>query len=826
MTDLPDRARIVVIGGGVGGASIAHHLSRRGETDVVLVERGELTSGSTFHSAGLVGQLRGSVTLTRMMMYSAALYRELAADPETDPGWVECGGIRLASSPERMEELERQVGWAQTFGLDLQRISADEAAGLFPLMSTERVLGATYLASDGYLDPSQLTYALMKQARSAGIRVCERTRVLGIETRESAVTRVVTDRGAIECETVVDAAGMYAAEVARLVGVRVPIIPMSHQYVVTKPFRSVAPGDARLPTLRDPDLLVYYREDGAGLVMGGYERESRPFSLGPDGLDAVPADFNGRLLPEEWGRLEEIYENSVTRVPAMADVEIRKIINGPEGFTPDNEFCLGPTDVRGFWVAAGFCAHGIAGAGGMGQVMADWLLDGDPGMDLWEMDVRRFGAAYRSPSYTLARVVENYESYYDLKYPGHERSAGRPLRVSSAYAWHKEHGASFGEKSGWERVNYYRANEAAGDEAQRPLGWAGKHWSPAIEAEHRATRETAGLFDESSFGKLEVSGPAAAAVLERVCANRVVRGPGRVTYTQALNARGGVESDFTVTQLDERTFQVVTGTAFAGHDLAHLRRHAEAELRAGTVQIRDVTSAWTCFGLWGPRARDVLVGLTPQPLDGADFPYLTMRETTVAGAPARLLRVTFVGELGWEVYVPTEYGAGVWRALWEAGQPHGLVACGYKAIDSLRAEKGYRYWGSDVTPDETPDEAGLGFAVRLDGPDGAARAFVGRDALVSAASAEGSGRRLACVTLADQRRVVLGNEPVRVGGAIVGRVTSGAVGYTVGVSIAFAYLPDGVAVGSPVEVLVFGDWVAGVVAAEPLFDPKGERIRA
>jgi 4-methylaminobutanoate oxidase (formaldehyde-forming) len=825
MSDLPSRARIVVIGGGVGGASIVHHLARRGETDVVLLERGELTSGSTFHSAGLVGQLRGSVTLTRMMMYSAELYRELARDRDTDPGWVECGGLRLASTPERLEELARQVGWAETFGLPLHRVSPEEARDLFPLMSTERVLGATFLPTDGFLDPSQLTFALVKGARAAGVRICERTRVLGVETAGRAVTRVRTDVGSVECETVIDAAGMYAAQVARMVGVRVPIIPMSHQYVVTTPFRDVGPGAPRLPTLRDPDLLVYYREDGAGLVMGGYERESRPFALGPDRLDAVPGDFNGRLLPEEWGRLEEIYANSVTRVPAMADVEIRKVINGPEGFTPDNEFCLGPTDVHGFWVAAGFCAHGIAGAGAVGKVMADWVLDGDPGMDLWEMDVRRFGAAYRSPSYTLARVTENYETYYDIKYPGHERLAGRPLRTSPVYPWHAEHGAAFGEKSGWERVNFYRSNEAAGDESHRPLGWAGMHWSPAIEAEHRATRTTAGLFDESSFGKIEVSGAGAPAMLDRVFAGRVVRGPGRVTYTQALNDRGGVECDVTVTQVDDSTFQVVTGTAFAGHDLAWLRGRLTPEERArGSVVLRDVTSAWTCFGLWGPRARDILAPLTPQALGNDAFGYLSMRESTVAGAPARLVRVTFVGELGWEVYVPTEYGAAVWQALWDAGVPHGLVACGYKAIDSLRAEKGYRYWGSDVTPDENPYEAGLGFAVKLDDANGLPRHFVGRAALLEAGEPE---RRLACLRLADRHRLVLGNEPVRVGGESVGRVTSGGIGYSVDASLAFAYLPsDAVVPGTKVEVLVFGDWVRAEVVAEPAFDPEGQRIRA
>ncbi len=823
MTELPQRARIVIIGGGVGGTSIAYHLAQRGESDVLLVERAELTSGSTFHSAGLVGQLRGSVTLTRMMMYSAQLYRQLAEDPETDPGWVECGGLRLASSMPRLEELERQVGWAETFGLPLHRMTADEAQELFPLMTTDGVLGATFLPTDGYLDPSQLAYALAKGARAGGVRVAERVRVEGIEVLtgpSEARFRVTTDQGDVFAESVVDAGGMYGAQIARMVGVRVPILPMSHQYVVTKAFRDVSDG-RRLPTLRDPDLLIYYREDGAGLVMGGYERHCAPFALAPDGLDAVPHDFNGRLLPEDWSRLEEIYQNSVRRTPALADVEIRKIINGPEGFTPDNEFCLGATDVPGFYVAAGFCAHGIAGAGAVGMVMANWVLDDDPGMDLWEMDVRRFGRQYRSPSYTRKRVVENYETYYDIKYPGHERLAGRPLRTGPAYPWHVEHGAAFGEKSGWERVNYYTSNALSQDEALRPRGWAGQHWSAAVAAEHRGTREAAGLFDESSFAKIEVSGPGASTLMEWLCDNRVARGVDRITYTQMLNARGGVEADVTVTQTAHETFLVVTGTAFGTHDLAWIRAHAPTD---GSVLVRDVTDATVVFGLWGPNARKVLGPLTPQSLDSDSFPFMTSRDTTVADAPARLLRVTFVGELGWEIHAPVEYGLGLWRALWDAGREQGLVAAGYHAIDSLRAEKGYRYWGSDVTPDDSPDEAGLGFCVRAD------KDFLGADALRRQrgdSAADETARRLVCITLDDPREVALGNEPIRIGGQTVGRVTTGAAGYSVGQSIVFGYVPrTRSAPETGVEVLVFGRWVAGQIRAEPLFDPKNERIRS
>jgi glycine cleavage system aminomethyltransferase T/glycine/D-amino acid oxidase-like deaminating enzyme len=801
--ELPERARVVIVGGGVGGTSIAYHLAALGERDVVLVDRAELTSGSTFHSAGLVGQLRGSVSLTRMMMDSVELYRRLG----DACGWVECGGLRLACTPEREQELHRQVGWSRTFGLPLELLSADEAAALFPLMSTDGVRAASYLPTDGYLDPSQLTYALADGAREGGCRIYTHTRVTAIDVDAGRVRGVQTEWGPIEAEVVVNAGGMFAAEIGRMAGVRVPVVPFAHEYLVTQPFRDRE--DGHLPTLRDPDLLVYYREEGGGLVMGGYERHSAPWSLRPDGLDAIPADFNGILLEEDWDRFEEIAVNSRRRVPAMEDVKVTRLINGPEGFTPDNEFLLGESEVRGFFVAAGFCAHGLAGAGGLGKAMAEWILAGEPAMDLWEMDVRRFGAHYRSPSYTLKRTREVYETYYDIKYPGHERMAGRPLRVSSAYAWHRDHGAAFGEKSGWERVNWYESNAPAGDEALRPRGCAGQLWSPAIGAEHVACRERAALFDESSFAKIEVAGPGAAAYLEWLCDNRVARGVGQITYTQMLNARGGIECDFTVTRVEDELFSIVTGTAFGNHDLSWIRRNAPED---GSVRVSDVTSRWACFGLWGPRARDVLAPLTPDPLD---FGYMTMRELAVGDVPVRALRVTFTGELGWELYCPTEFGAGLWRALWEAGEPHGLMAGGYRAIDTLRLEKGYRVWAADITPDETPYEAGLGFCVKDD------RDFAGREAL----AAHEPAKRLRCLVLDDPRSVALGNEPVRVDGEVVGRVTSGGYGYTVERSIAYAYLPPVHDIGTAVEIDIFGRWVAGTVAAEPLFEPRGERVR-
>jgi glycine cleavage system aminomethyltransferase T/glycine/D-amino acid oxidase-like deaminating enzyme len=799
-----DRARAVVVGGGAGGCAILYWLARLGWSDVLLVERADLTSGSTFHSAGLVGQLRGSLSLTKMMMSSVELYRELGDEVGLETGWREVGSLRLASSQERMEELARQAGWAKTFGLPLELVSAAEAQRLFPPMSTDGVLGAAYLPTDGYVDPSQLTYALAEGARRRGAEIATRTRVTGIRTERNRVTAVETDQGDVETELVVNAGGMFASEIGALAGVVVPIVPMAHEYLITRP--AGVPLD--VPTMRDPSLLVYFRGESGGLVMGGYERHPAPW-----GLDGIPADFNGRLLEEDWSRFEELMENALVRVPSLGDMEVVRLVNGPEAFTPDGEFILGPTDVRGFWVAAGFCAHGLAGAGGMGKLVAEWLVEGVPSLDVWEMDSRRFGRHYASREYTLARSLEVYSTYYDVKYPGRERQAGRPLRVSPTYPRLEELGAAWGEKSGWERANWFESNAARGDESLRPRGWAGRLWSPAIGAEHVACREAAALFDETSFAKIEVAGPGAADFLERLCDNRVARDVGAITYTQMLNRRGGVECDFTVTRLAEERFRIITGTAFGQHDSAWIRSHAPDD---GSVSVEDVTSKYACLGLWGPRAGEILQPLTTAPLD---FPYMRARELAVGSVPCTALRVTYVGELGWELYCPMEFAPRLWNELWAAGHEHGLVAGGYRAIDSLRLEKGYRVWGADVTPDETPYEAGLGFAVKLDKGD-----FIGREALAGAGEPE---RRLCCLVLADPRSVALGSEPVRVDGEIVGRVTSGGYGYTVERSIAYAYLPAaGAEVGTPVEVEIFGEWVAGEVAREPLFDPKGERIRS
>ena len=801
-----DRARVVVIGGGIGGCSILYWLARLGWSDVALVERSELTSGSTFHSAGLVGQLRNSLSLTQMMMNSVDLYRTLGDEVDLETGWREVGSLRLASSKEHMEELERQAAWAETFGLPLHLISADEAQSMFPPMSTDGVLGAALLPSDGYVDPSQLTLALARGARQRGATILTNTRVTGVRVEDNRVRAVETDQGTIECEYVVNAGGIYAHEIGQLAGVHVPLVAMAHQYAITKPT-----GLSRdMPTLRDPARLVYFRAESGGLVMGGYERNPAVW-----GLSGIAPDFNSRLLEPDWDRFAPLFEAAISRVPELADAESVTLINGPEAFTPDGEFILGESAVAGCWGAAGCCAHGIAGSGGMGKLMAEWIIEGQPSLDAWALDSRRFGPQYRSREYTLIRTDEIYATYYDVKYPGHERQAGRPLKVSPVNARHRDLGAAFGEKSGWERVNWYESNVRSGDESTRPDGWAGMLWSPAIGAEHLACREIAALFDESAFSKLDVTGPGAPQFLERLCANGVARRIGAVTYTQLLTPRGGVECDLTVTRLAEDRFRLVTGTAFGNHDGAWIRQHLEDD----SVVVEDVTSKYACFALWGPRAREILQPLTESDLSHEAFGYMSAKEINVGAVPCLAVRVTFVGELGWELYCPCEYAVGLWDSLMAAGSPHGLVPGGYRAIESLRLEKGYRVWGSDVTTTDSPFEAGLGFAVKIKKGE-----FIGRDALDRAGEPT---RRLACLVLDEAKSVVLGSEPVRFEGRALGRVTSGGYGYSVESSIAYAYLPAELVVpGTRVSGGMFGRDVGAEVRAEPLFDPGNEKVRA
>jgi glycine cleavage system aminomethyltransferase T/glycine/D-amino acid oxidase-like deaminating enzyme len=860
-------ARVVVVGGGVAGCSIAYHLATLGWTEVVVVEQHALTEGTTWHSAGFVGQLRSTIGQTKMIMYSSALYAEVRAATGLDPGWRGVGGLRLATTPEREEELLRQVSSAETYGLDMELLTAEEAAARVPVLDVTDVRAAGWLPGDGFLRPEALANALAAGARALGVEFATGTLVTGIEVDRGRVSAVVTDKGRIASEVVVDAGGAAAGHVARLAGVAVPIVPIKHQYAVSEPLAvDVTGGLAGIPTVRDPDHIVYFRGcddtdtagiplasgssygsggaldtggagtgtggvpgagSGAGaggdagrnssgggrLLIGGYVRT--PQVWWPDGA-AAPLGAARRLFAPELDRFTESWAAGRRRVPALRDAGIARVVNGPEAFTPDGEFLLGETSLPGFWIAAGFCVHGLAAAGGVGKIIAEWIVDGQPEWDVAPMDIRRFGGHAASRSWATEKALDAYSRYYDIVFPNAEWSAARPLRRSATWSRAEALDADFGEKAGWERVNWYGANAADGDEHNRPHGWSGRVWSPAIEAECRSTATAAGLFDQSSFAKLDVRGESAAPFLQWVCANDVDRPVGAVVYTQLLNVRAGIEADLTVTRLGETHFRIVTSTASAVRDAAWLRRHAPEG-----VTIDDVTSAYGCLCLWGPAARSIM-----EPLVDADlgFRFMRARALTVGPVPVLAQRVTFVGEAGWELYTPTEYVLTLWDLLLDKGRDAGIRPAGYRAIDAMRVEKGYRVWGSDITPETTPDEAGLSFAVKVDKP------FLGRDALLAgrAGVGDGPGRRLRCLVLDDPRSVCLGTEPVRELGSkerSFGRVTSGGYGYRVGASIAYAYLPSTVEVGQRVDVGVFGRWLPATVHAEPLYDPSNERVR-
>ncbi|GAA1013356.1 hypothetical protein GCM10009556_043650 [Acrocarpospora pleiomorpha] len=998
MVQLPADAQAVVVGGGVAGCSVAFHLARLGWQDVILLERHDLTEGTTWHSAGFVGQLRSTVTQTRMIMYSAGLYPELRDLTGLDPGWHGVGGLRLATTPERHEELLRQAGAAETYGLDMDLLDASATYDRMPLLAVDDVLASLWLPGDGWLDPARLGRALAEGARKLGVRIVtgvevtgidvENGRVKGVRVRESgsresgshasgsresgsreftshesgssesspwgagdrASADELSGRGldarrsgahgsnqrevgsrsqedrrrqdladgrgeiapgsewVIRTDTVVNAAGAAAGVVGRMAGVDVPIVPIKHQYVVTAP--SGVPVTA--PTVRDPDNIVYFREEGGGILVGGYIRTPDVWE------DPNPLSQPRSLFPPNMPKFEESWESARRRLPSLrSNGQIIKVVHGPEAFTPDGEFLLGETSVGGFWVAAGFCVHGLAAAGGVGKVMAEWIVDGQPEYDMFAMDIARFGTHARSATWARAKALDSYSKYYDISYPGEERTAARPLRRSPAWVRHAELGAEFGEKSGWERVNWYDlpnslrnqgssteeplgtsaastnpalsgslpggaasggalpgsaasdgvssggalpggtlpgdaapggalprgaasggdssdgavpdgvssggalsggassdrdlldrtsvgplVDDASGDATEgaverssgyKPGGWAGRFWSPAIREECLATRDAAGLFDQTSFAKFEISGLAA---LQRIAGNDLDKAVGSVVYTQLLNGRDGIEADVTVTRLGEDRFRLVTGTAFGGHDMALLRRNG--------VEVRDVTSAYACYCLWGPKAYSILAGLTG---DDLSFGYMKAREISVGYVPVLAQRVTFVGEFGWELYCAAEYGLTLWDTLMAAGVPEGMRPGGYRAIDSMRLEKGYRVWGSDITPETTPLEAGLGFAVRTERRAGMKR----------------PESELACLLLDGGKDVALGGEPVRLDGTPVSRVTSGGYGYRVDRSIAYAYLPPG---ASRVEVGVNGRWVGADVTTGPVYDPGHERIRA
>ncbi len=808
MADLGD-AEIVIIGGGAVGCSIAYHLARLGKRDVLLLEQAGLTQGATWHAAGLVGQLRGSRNLTRLMQHSVELYEALEAETGQATDWKPVGSLRAASSADRWLEIKRAATTAKSFDFELHLATADEARALFPLMATDGVVGAAWIPSDGYIDPSSLTQALARGARQGGVTIREDVRVSGFEFDGDRVTGIKANGRTIRCDTVVIAAGMWSRQLAALAGIKVPAAAVEHQYLVTEPIDGVS---ADTPTFRDPDHGVYMKPDAGGLAFGGWEADTISF-----GADGVPDDFRQQLLNSNFDRFEQHAISAAKRIPALGETGVRNLINGPIPVSADGEPIIGPAPERdNVFLACGFTA-GIAAAGGAGRAVAQWIAAGDPEMDLWAFDVRRFGDHHAGARYLHERAVESYGHYYRLHPPGEERETGRGGRRSPLYQTLKDHGAVYGSKFGWERPNWFAP--ARTEAIDRP-SFGRANWFEAVGEECRAVRERVALIDQSSFSKFEITGPGAFDVMQWLAAADLDKPAGSVTYTQMCNERGGIEADLTIARLDDERFYVVTGSGFGVHDKWWITHNLPAHC---AVTINDVTSARAVINVCGPRARDLLRAVCDHDLGGDAFPFMTCQTIRIGYAPVLALRVTYVGELGWELHIPTEYAAHVYELLWQAGQDLGVANAGYRALESLRLEKGYRYWGGDITPDYNPFEAGLGFCVKLDGGN-----FLGREALATAKAA-GPARKLCCFTLEREAPVdatVHGGEAILHEGRVLGVTTSGGFGYTVGRSIVYGYVASEDAGHDDYEIEVFGDAIPATRQARSLYDPKRKRILA
>jgi len=806
-----DQARVVVIGGGITGCSVALHLAEAGWTDVLLVEKATLTAGSTCQAAGLVTAFNSSSTMMRFRRYSIELYGRLGV-------FDAVGSVRLASSPEQLLELERAASRARGIGLDVGVIGAEEARRLMPAISPDSLFGAVHLPGDGHLDPHRATFAVADAARKLGVRIAQNRRVTGFElTPGRAVRRVLTDKGPIETELVVNAAGMWAPQVAAMVGGFLPSTPVDHQHVALK----AVPGHelpADMPAWRDPDNLVYGKAEHGGMLFGGYEDNPRA-----RWLDGVPWEHAATSLPPDWERFGPLMSGAIRRFPFLADAEAIRLVCHPDAMSPDSNPLLGPMPgVRGFWVAAGLSLNGFGGGGGIGRAIAGWITSGDPGVDIAPYRAWRFADTYRDPGFVSGLATEAYADYYRLRFPYDADVSGRPRRLSALHGRLQEAGAAFGTKAGWERADLLRPGHAWTRVGRQPrsTGWSKPHWFERVGEEHRAVRERAGIIDLSSFGKFEVSGRGALTAVQRVFANDAGKPVGSAIYGQFLDPRGGVLADVTVTRLAEDRFRVLTGAGYLAADMGWLRANVAEDER---VDVRDVTDDWTVIGLWGPRARDVLGASTDDAIDDAAIPMRQAREIRVAGAEVLATRISYAGELGWELAVAPEWAVPVWDGLLAAGAPHGLEPIGYRAIESLRLEKGYRYYGAELTTQETPFEAGMGPFVRLSKGE-----FIGRDALLArnAAEPDGPARRLRTVVVGGSDWLpIYGGEAVRLEGEVVGRLRSAAFGYTVGRTIGTCYLPATLADAARIDVDVFADRISGEVAPDVLVDPTGAKMR-
>ena len=808
---MKDQAQIVIIGAGIVGANVAYHLAKMGRKDVVLIEKGEIASGESSHAAGLVTQFATSQTLMQFRKYSIELYSELGL-------FDHVGSLRVASSPEQLKEMERGVSRANAIGMEAGIISPEEALKIMPQISKQNLYGAIYLPRDGQLDPYTTTTSMARFAREMGVEILTNTRVIGLELSERGnITTVLTDKGSIRTEIVVNAAGMWAPQVAAMAGVHLPTTPVDHQHIALK----AVPGNvfpATTPCLRDPDYLVYMRQEAGGLVIGGYE--PNPLARW---IDGVPWEHGGTTLPADYDRFEQLLEGAIRRIPFLDQAGIITLVNHPGAYTPDCQPMLGPVaGVRGLWIAAGMSLNGYGGAGGIGKLMAQWIIEGESPLDVYAYRATRFGNYYSNPEYAAERTREGVKYYYRLRFPNDENEWARPHRVSPVHYRLQEMGAVFGEKFGWERVNYIDPGKPwrrAGAD-QREWGWKRPPYFERVGQEHQATRERVALFDLTSFGKIEVSGPGAMKLLQRLADSELDKPVGSAVYTQFLNPRGGVEADLTITRLGEDRFWVITGSAFIANDLGWIQMHVDE--KDGPVTIRDITTEWACLAMWGPKSRDVLKKITPTDISNDIHPYLHTRPIDINGVTVLAQRVSYVGELGWELYVPANRAELVWDALLKAGQEFGIEVGGYKVLDSLRLEKGYRYYTADVTMLETPYEGGLGFCVHLNKGD-----FIGREALLRQKQ-EGLKRKLCTLVLdGNEYTQIYGGEAIYHAGKIVSRVRSGGFGYTIKKNILYAYLPTDLAKpGERFELNLIEGRQQGEVTATVLFDPKGEHLRA
>ena len=802
---IPESAQVVIVGGGVIGCSIAYHLAKAGTTDIVVLEQFQLTHGATWHAAGVVGQLRNSQNVTRMLRRSVALYDTLEAETGQAIDWKKVGSLRIASSKDRMKEFRRSATTARSFGMEMELLTPKEAQDLFPIMTLDGVEGATYIASDGYVDPASLCQALAAGARKRGVRFVQGCEVTGFSIENRRVTAVETSLGTIRAETVVNAAGMWGHELGKMMGTRVPAFAVEHQYLITDPIPDLPKG---MPTVRDPDLLLYWKPETRGIVVGGYEPDTPAFAR-----QGIPRGWDQQLLQENYDRFEQLAANAAVRTPIVSTVGVRKMINGAIPISADGDFVMGKVaELDNVFVSCGF-VYGIAAAGGAGAVMAEWILEGRPVHDLWPLDVRRFNFHHNTRYFMYDRAVEIYAKHYAMKWPVEENTSVRRIRTSPLYPLLKERGAVFGSRAGWERPNWF-APEGVEPVDKPSFDWP--NWFEHVGAEHAKVREGVAMIDLSSFAKMEVMGPGTLAALQRLAVANVDRPVGSVIYTQMCNERGGIEADLTLCRLGAEHFYVVTGTAFGEHDFAWIRRHLPQD---GSVHTVDVTSGYAVINLCGPKSRQVLAGAAEEDVGGSVFRHAQMKALTIGAAPVRAMRVSFTGELGYELHIPTEYAAHVYGVLRAAGEPFGIADIGYRSLNSLRMEKGFIVWAGDVSPDYTPLEAGLDRLVSWKKGD-----FIGRAALEKM-KAEGAPRKLCTFTL-DARVPVYGGECILRGGKVLGVTCSGDFGHTIGKPIVYGYVPVAEAGHDDYEVEVYGERIAARRVDGPLYDPEGLRMRA